>query len=68
MKNINGIKYFTRLEAAKEISVPASTLEYWAHKKKGPAYYKGIGGREALYRESDINAFIESLRKGGSPC
>lgn len=68
MQIIDNIKYFTRPEAAEEIGVPVSTLEYWAHKGRGPVYSKPTG-KAAMYAESDIVGFkaaqIAATRRGG---
>lgn len=46
--------------AAAYLCVPFHTLEQWASRKCGPAYYK-IGGR-VRYRPSDLDAWLESRR------
>lgn len=68
MQIIDNIKYFTRPEAADEIGVPVSTLEYWAFKGRGPVFSKPKG-KACMYAESDIREFksaqIAATRKGG---
>lgn len=63
MKIIDNIKHLTRSEAAELMGVSSTTLEQWAHKRTGPSYSRL--GKWVYYTESSINAYIESIRKGG---
>jgi predicted DNA-binding transcriptional regulator AlpA len=48
----------TQEEAATIIGVKPTTLAMWRHKGKGPRYIKV--GRSCFYRESDIDAWLDS--------
>lgn len=54
------VPMLTRAEAATYLGVPFHTLEQWASRHCGPAYYK-IGGR-VRYRVADLDAWLESRR------
>jgi excisionase family DNA binding protein len=47
----------TTEEAAKFLSIKASTLEQWRWNGKGPLFVKI--GRSCRYRHSDLEAFLE---------
>lgn len=44
--------------AAKYLHKSPRTLEDWRHKGLGPRY---IAGKKVLYREPDLDAYLESL-------
>lgn len=48
-------------EVAEILSVSPKTLEYWRWKGGGPRYVKL--GHLARYRESDVQSYIDQLRK-----
>jgi len=48
----------TQEEAAVIIGVKPTTLAMWRHKGRGPTYLKI--GRSCFYRESDIEAWLDS--------
>jgi len=52
----------TSKQAAKLLCITVATLANWTHLKKGPKFYKLGGGRmgKRRYRQSDIDAYIES--------
>ena len=52
--------WLTRREAAEEIRCPVSTLARWAWLGIGPSYVRA--GRRALYRRSDLEAWLEEHR------
>lgn len=62
MQNIANEQYLTREEAAAFLGVSTHALANWAKDKKGPPFYKP--GRESLYKESDLRAYIESTKQG----
>lgn len=47
----------TLSEAAERMRVPEATLRYWRHKGTGPRSAKL--GRRVVYRERDVDAWIE---------
>lgn len=54
----------TRPEAAYFLKVKAQTLAVWACNKRHPLAYIKVG-RRVVYRQSDLDAFIESNVVGG---
>lgn len=53
----------TRREAAEFLRLPYNTLQFWAWKKPTPIPFYRVG-RHALYRQSDLEAFLEKQRVG----
>ena len=49
----------TTQEVADRLRTPAATVRYWRHTNYGPRSIKV--GRRVLYREADVEAFLESL-------
>jgi excisionase family DNA binding protein len=47
----------TPTEVAKELGLPARTVEQWRYRNLGPRYVKV--GRHVRYRPADIDAWIE---------
>jgi len=47
-------------EAAKRMGLKVQTLRNWRHQRRGPAYLKL--GRRVLYREHDLNDYMEKNR------
>jgi predicted DNA-binding transcriptional regulator AlpA len=50
-------EYLTTPEVGAKVRAPAETVRYWRHVGKGPKAFKI--GRRVLYRESDVEAWIE---------
>lgn len=46
---------------AARLNVTEVTLKTWRSRGRGPAYYRGLG-RRILYRQSDLDRYIESCR------
>lgn len=53
-----------RCEAADYLRIKKETLAVWACNKRHPLPYIKVG-RRVLYRQSDLDAFIESNVVGG---
>ena len=53
-------RLLNRDEAAVLLRVPAKTLANWAYVGRGPAYFRA--GRRAVYRESEVIAWLEEQR------
>lgn len=47
---------FPPAEASDYIRIPATTMQWWRHMGRGPAYVKI--GRRVFYRRSALEAFI----------
>jgi hypothetical protein len=47
--------------AGEYIGVTPATLKTWRCRRRGPAYYRGLG-RQILYRQTDLDRFVESRR------
>jgi excisionase family DNA binding protein len=60
MLDIQRPRYLTREQAAAYLCVSVPTLARWASQKTGPCYYRL--GRNAMYVQADLDAFIESCR------
>jgi len=56
--------FYTRAEAAARLGVTKQTLAKWASAKVGPSYSRSgdVRGR-VLYRESDLQAWLDSRRR-----
>lgn len=56
--------FYTRAEAATRLGVTKQTLARWASSKVGPSYSRSgdVRGR-VLYRESDLQAWLDSRRR-----
>ena len=52
-------KMLKRREAAAYLGIPYLTLQYWGNMKKNEIPYAKYG-RHAMYRQSDLDEFIES--------
>lgn len=52
----------TRDEVAEYLGVPKGTLTQWAHRGKGPKYFRI--GRYARYDWRDVQAWLEQQRGG----
>lgn len=50
-------KLLTLDEAAELVRTPPATLRFWRHKGTGPKSFKV--GRRVMYREADIEAWID---------
>lgn len=50
--------YMTTEEVAQQVRRSPETLRYWRHIGQGPRSFKL--GRRVLYRQSDVEAWIES--------
>jgi predicted site-specific integrase-resolvase len=53
-------RLLNREEAAALLRVPPKTLASWAYVGRGPAYFRA--GRRAVYRESEVWAWLEEQR------
>jgi predicted DNA-binding transcriptional regulator AlpA len=53
-------EFITRAEAAAILREPVASLNAWAYKGKGPAYYRL--GRQVVYRRDEIEAWVERQR------
>ncbi len=51
----------TITETSQLLRAPVATLRYWRHKGEGPPAFKV--GRRLVYRERDVQAWIESQRR-----
>jgi len=49
----------TRVEAAAMLRVQPTALAQWAHRGRGPRFFRPDGGR-ALYRKSDVEKWLSS--------
>jgi excisionase family DNA binding protein len=56
------MKLLTTSEVADRLRQPESTIRYWRHIGYGPDSFKA--GRRVLYRESDVDAWVDSIRGG----
>jgi predicted DNA-binding transcriptional regulator AlpA len=56
----------TTEQAAAKLHMKANTLAVWRHDKRYPLKYIKIGSK-VLYRESEIERFLEAGTKGGEP-
>lgn len=54
----------TTAEAAKFVRLPESTMRYYRHIRTGPKSAK-IGGRRVMYRQSDLDAWLDSQFEAG---
>lgn len=50
-------------EVSTLLRVPVATLRWWGHKGIGPDRFKI--GRRVMYRQSDIDKWVESQRRPG---
>ncbi len=57
----------TRLEASGFLRIPYNTLQYWAWKKPTPIPFYKVG-RHALYKQADLEAYLEKQIVGGQVC
>ena len=60
MLDIQRPRYLSREQAAAYLWVSVPTLARWASRKTGPRYYRL--GRNAMYVQADLDAFIEGRR------
>jgi excisionase family DNA binding protein len=51
-------------EVSQLLRVSVSTLASWRQQKRGPAFHRV--GNKALYRESDVRAWLKSHRNAGN--
>lgn len=51
-------------EVAELLRIPSETLRYWRHIGYGPKSFKM--GRRVLYRDVDVEAFVEAAIRGES--
>jgi len=49
-----------REEAADYLRLPVATLSAWAYRHTGPEFYKV--GRRAMYRRTDLDAWLDRQR------
>lgn len=54
----------TLTEAAALLRAPVATLRWWRHNGIGPHSFKI--GRHVMYRQTDLNAWIEAQHQNGS--
>lgn len=54
----------TNKEAADYLRVAPHTLDNWRYESSGPPYLKL--GRKVLYRQGDLDAFLEANYVGGA--
>jgi excisionase family DNA binding protein len=50
---------------ARRTGIPERTFDQYAYQGKGPAFIKI--GRHRRYRPEDVDAWLESNRRGGEP-
>ena len=56
-------RYMTTAEVAETVRTPVETVRYWRHINKGPKSFKV--GRRVLYAIEDVEAWLNSARRGG---
>jgi excisionase family DNA binding protein len=59
MTQENQSSLLTREQAASYLGLKKTTLDAWAVRGGGPAYVK-LGKKAVRYRQSDLEAFVES--------
>lgn len=52
-------------EVAEMTGIPEATLRFWRHAGTGPRSAKL--GRRVVYRESDVNAWLDAQFEDGTP-
>ena len=60
-KGLVGRPDLTPQDAAECLGLTPRGLRQWRRRNYGPAYYRGLG-KQILYRQSDLDSFIESRR------
>jgi hypothetical protein len=55
----------TRVEAARILGCSPRVLDAWAYRGEGPPYYRI--GKRAMYRASELDAWIDAQRRGPDP-
>lgn len=55
----------TITEVAALLRVPVATLRWWGHKGSGPDRFKI--GRRIMYRQSDVDKWIDAQRRPAAP-
>jgi len=58
-------RYLTRREVSEWLGIPARTLARWAYVGSGPPFFRI--GRWAMYREDEVERWLETRRAGGAP-
>lgn len=59
MRDTQQDKFLDTSAAAHYLGYSNSCLEWWRTQKRGPRYFK-IGGGRIRYKQSDLDAYIES--------
>jgi len=63
MPTASPVVLMTTSEVSERVGVPEATLRYWHHLGKGPKSAKL--GRRRVYREADVNAWLDAAFETG---
>ena len=60
-------RFLTTAELSTKINTPATTLRWWRSINKGPRGVR-LGDRKVMYRESDVDQWIQERYAEDSKC